>query len=70
MHQRGQAIAQPKKEADQVKMEEKLLAKAAMITLLKKTGNVLVVAYEEKTTDDLYIGPFVLHSRSVAALQW
>ena len=37
--------------------------------LLKKTGNVLVVAYEEKTTDDLYIGPFVLHSRSVAALQ-
>ncbi|MEE3181335.1 MAG: CehA/McbA family metallohydrolase [Planctomycetota bacterium] len=37
--------------------------------LLKKTGNTLVVAYEEKTTDDLYIGPFVLHSRSVAALQ-
>ena len=37
--------------------------------LLKKTGNVLVVAYEEKTTDDFYVGPFVLHSRSVAAMK-
>ena len=37
--------------------------------LLKKTGNVLVVQYEEKTTDDLYFGPLVLHARSVAAMQ-
>lgn len=37
--------------------------------LLKKTGNVLVVQYEEKTTDDLYFGPLVLHARSVAAMR-
>ncbi|MBL06102.1 MAG: hypothetical protein CMJ99_10765 [Planctomycetes bacterium] len=37
--------------------------------LLKKTGNVLVVQYEEKSTDDIYIGPFVLHARSVAAMK-
>tara|TARA_B100000809_G_scaffold60232_1_gene56783 strand:+ start:2877 stop:5063 length:2187 start_codon:yes stop_codon:yes gene_type:complete len=37
--------------------------------LLKKTGNVFVVQYEEKSTDDLYFGPTVLHARSVAAMR-
>ena len=37
--------------------------------LLKKTGNVLLVQYEEKTTDDFYFGPTVLHAHSVARMK-
>ena len=37
--------------------------------LLKKTGNVLLVQYEEKTTDDFYFGPVVLHAHSVARMK-
>ena len=39
------------------------------VGLLKKTGNVLLVQYEEKTTDDFYFGPTVLHTHSVARMK-